>query len=59
MHSDREQHKATYPALVGLEKSREFASEHVRLAVRALEGLAGEDARELCSLARYTLERVV
>ncbi len=59
VHSDREQHKATYPALVGLEKSREFASEHVRLAVRALEGLAGEDARELCSLARYTLERVV
>ena len=57
VHSDREQHKVTYPALVGIEQSRLLAREHVRQALAALAGL-GDEARLLAELADYTLERV-
>ncbi|MCR5813986.1 MAG: polyprenyl synthetase family protein [Desulfovibrio sp.] len=57
VHSDRDQQKATYPALVGIEQSRILAKEHARQAVAALESF-GDEAQLLVWLANYTLERV-
>ena len=53
---DRDQHKATYPALYGVEGSRRRASELVREACEALEPY-GERARGLRELAYYLVER--
>ncbi len=53
---DRTQRKATYPALYGLEKSHELATE---LATRGIEELSsyGERARRLRELAEYLVLR--
>ncbi len=48
--------KATYPALVGLEKSREIAATLTKKAYRSLELFKGR-AIALESLAKYLLER--
>jgi geranylgeranyl diphosphate synthase type II len=48
--------KATYPAVIGLEKSRTEARRLTRRAHTALESL-GENARVLRALADYLLER--
>ena len=48
--------KATYPAVIGLEKSRTEARRLTRRAHSALESL-GEDARVLRALADYLLQR--
>ncbi len=53
---DRDQHKATYPALYGVEDSRRRASELVREASEALEPY-GERAHRLRELAYYLVER--
>ncbi|RYG36634.1 polyprenyl synthetase family protein [bacterium] len=55
--SDRDRGKATYPALFGLERSRETAREAVDDAVKSLEGLPG-DPTVLRELARFTVERL-
>lgn len=52
-HSTR---KATYPALFGLEESRQQARRLVKEAIRALECFGGE-ADSLRSLARFFVER--
>ncbi len=49
--------KMTYPALLGLERSRELAEEEVRLAISALEGFQGAEAAFLVALARYVISR--
>lgn len=55
--SDREQGKTTYPALLGLDRSRELAAEQVERAVASLAPFSGPDAVFLADLARYILHR--
>ncbi len=54
--TDEARHKSTYPALMGLEASREYAR---RLIDEALQSLAafGDAAAPLAAIARYILER--
>ena len=54
--SDAAKNKKTYPALLGLARSKEIAREHVAGAVEALEGY-DHTAEPLRALARYLLVR--
>lgn len=54
--SDAKRGKATYPAIFGIDKSKEMASEAVANATAALEDF-GENAEMLRELARYIIER--
>lgn len=56
--SDIEQGKTTYPSLMGIEKSRELAQQHVDRAVEQLIPYHGEEAAFLRSLAQYIVDRV-
>jgi geranylgeranyl diphosphate synthase type II len=49
--------KATYPAVIGLEKSRAEARRLTRLAHDALSVFRSDDAEPLHALANYLLER--
>jgi geranylgeranyl diphosphate synthase, type II len=53
---DRKQHKATYPALYGVEESRRKASQLVEEGCEALLPY-GSRAHRLRELARYLVER--
>jgi len=53
---DTEQGKMTYPALMGMEKSRQTAEELIKQAIDSVEPL-GESAQALRGLARFVLER--
>ncbi len=53
-----DQHKATYPAQIGLEPSREKAREFIQQAHTALEPF-GDKARRLHDLADFIVERTV
>ena len=55
--SDEEQGKNTYPALLGLEKSRELARAQADAAQAALSGFEGQEAEFLRALADYTVTR--
>ena len=55
--SDIEKGKATYPSIVGLEKSRERASELYEESIKALDGLTC-DTSILRSIAAYIITRV-
>lgn len=54
--TDRVRRKNCYPALLGLEKSREFAQNLVRKAIAALAGF-GFEAEALRAIAYYIIER--
>ncbi len=54
--SDEEKNKKTYPALLGLENSKQAAIEHVEKAVEAVKPF-GDAATPLVAMARYLLER--
>ena len=54
--ADRELGKATYPALLGLEKSRKLRDEHFRIALEALEQFPTQ-AKALRDLAQFIVER--
>ncbi|MDR2668954.1 MAG: polyprenyl synthetase family protein [Desulfovibrio sp.] len=56
--SDSAARKCTYPALLGLKKSRETAEQYADRAVAALHGLGGESAALLRGLAAYVVNRV-
>ncbi|WP_147822274.1 polyprenyl synthetase family protein [Salidesulfovibrio onnuriiensis] len=56
--SDEEQGKSTYPALMGLEKSKELAREYVDRAVTYLDDCQGDEQAFLSELARYIVDRV-
>ena len=56
--SDEGQGKSTYPALMGLDKSRMLAQEHVDQAVEALSGLDNDEALFLAALAQFVVDRV-
>jgi geranylgeranyl diphosphate synthase type II len=55
-HKDAGQHKATYPAVYGLEKSERLAVRLVEEACSELRGF-GPRARPLQAIARYIFER--
>ena len=55
--SDVEQGKSTYPALLGLEKSRELARAQAQAAQDALAPFDGQEADFLRALADYTVTR--
>lgn len=55
--SDEAQGKSTYPALLGIDRSRVLAQECVDSAVAALEGLAHPRADFLRAVARYIVDR--
>ncbi len=54
--TDASRHKATYPGLLGLEKSKAFASDLVNNALHALE-IFGNKADSLAAIARYVITR--
>ncbi len=54
--TDRARRKNSYPALLGLEKSKEFAHNLVRAAIQAIDGFGGE-AEALRAIARYVVAR--
>jgi len=54
--SDAKSDKSTYPALLGLDRSRELASETVQAAIDALAAF-GPEADDFRALARYIVER--
>lgn len=54
--SDAAKNKKTYPALLGLARSRESAQEHVNETIRILSTF-GESAEPLRAIARYLLVR--
>lgn len=55
--SDIEKGKATYPALIGIEKSREKAQELYSNSIKALESLS-IDSENLKSIAEFIITRV-
>lgn len=55
--SDQKQGKATYPSLIGLQKSKEIAHEKATLAKMAIADLKGENAEFLCRLPDFILQR--
>lgn len=56
--SDEAMGKSTYPALLGLEKSKELAQEHIDSALKQLSGYYGSEQEFLWQLARYIVDRV-
>jgi geranylgeranyl diphosphate synthase, type II len=54
--SDAARNKKTYPALIGLPRSKEAAGENVEQAVKALESF-DQKANPLRAIARYLLVR--
>ena len=53
---DAEQQKATFPALYGLERSKELAAEQLSVALTAIAGL-GDAGRRLCGIAEKIVSR--
>lgn len=56
--SDEAMGKSTYPSLVGLERSKELAADHVNDALARLKPYSGADQEFLSSLSRYIVDRV-
>ncbi|WP_419785311.1 polyprenyl synthetase family protein [Pseudodesulfovibrio sp.] len=56
--SDEAQGKSTYPALVGLDRSKELASNHADTAIGRLSSYSGREKEFLSALARYIVDRV-
>ena len=54
--SDLENHKSTYPSLIGLEKSKEIAAELIEEAKLSIK-LVENNAQFLCGLADYIIDR--
>ncbi|MDR2820320.1 MAG: polyprenyl synthetase family protein [Desulfovibrio sp.] len=55
--SDAAKGKMTYPALIGLDKSREYAKKQADAASAALANFSGREADFLSALADYTVTR--
>lgn len=54
--TDNDRHKSTYPALIGVEASRQFADQLIENALKALEAFDME-AEPLRAIAQYIVER--
>ena len=54
--SDAERQKCTYPSLMGLEQSKEFANQLINSALQALE-IFDNRSDALRAIARYIIER--
>ncbi|MDR2573561.1 MAG: polyprenyl synthetase family protein [Desulfovibrio sp.] len=57
VRSDVDKGKNTYPFLLGLERSREFAHEQVAASKAALSDFSGKDAEFLSALAAHIIHR--
>jgi geranylgeranyl diphosphate synthase, type II len=55
-NAGKDQNKATYPGLYGIDESMEIAENHINLAIKNLE-IFGEKAEYLKLLAEYVLKR--
>ncbi|MEF2230626.1 MAG: farnesyl diphosphate synthase [Pseudodesulfovibrio sp.] len=56
--SDQAMGKTTYPALVGLDRSRELAQGHVEAALARIAPYSGAEKEFLAALSRYIVDRV-
>lgn len=56
--SDEKQGKFTYPALIGIEKSKQIAQKSVSSAGEVLSAYSGEESEFLASLTDYIVDRV-
>ena len=56
--SDEAMGKTTYPALMGLDKSKSLASDYIETALTHLSGYYGAEQEFLWQLARYIVDRV-
>ena len=56
--SDEAMGKSTYPSLIGLEKSKQLASQHIDTALKHLSKCTGAEKYFLEQLARYIVDRV-
>nr|WP_321255483.1 farnesyl diphosphate synthase [uncultured Pseudodesulfovibrio sp.] len=56
--SDEEMGKSTYPSLIGLEKSKQLASQYIDAALKHLSNCTGSEKEFLEHLARYIVDRV-
>lgn len=56
--SDEKQGKFTYPALIGIEKSKKIAQKSVSCAGDVLSAYSGEESEFLASLTDYIVDRV-
>ena len=54
--TDASRNKSTYPGLLGMEKSRQFAAELINNALHALD-IFGNKAVPLSALAEYIIRR--
>lgn len=54
--SDIDNHKSTYPSLIGLEKSKEIAQELIEEAKLSIKSI-NDDGEFLCGLADYIIDR--
>ncbi len=54
--TDASRNKSTYPGLIGMEKSRQFAAELINNALHALD-IFGNKANPLSALAEYIIKR--
>ena len=54
--TDKLRNKNTYPSLLGLKKSKEFAGKLIENALQALEPF-DQKAEPLCAIAKYIIER--
>ncbi len=57
--SDEKKGKSTYPALAGLEKSRQRARAEADTAIAALSGFTGPEADFLRAMANFAIRRAV
>lgn len=55
--SDALNEKMTFPALIGLERSKKFAKELIDKALEALSGFGAADAAPLKAIAQYIIDR--
>ncbi len=56
--SDEAMGKSTYPSLIGLEKSKQLASQQIEIALKHLSNCTGAEKDFLEQLARYIVDRV-
>lgn len=57
VHKDKEKNKITYPAVYGVEKSKEMAIKHIETAINSLKGIPNRDI--LVEIAKFIISREV
>lgn len=57
VHKDKEKNKITYPAIYGVEKSKEMAIKHIETAINSLKEIPNRDI--LVEIAKFIISREV